>query len=98
MAKDPKKRPSVFKELFEDSTSNNEQVSAFLSEYIHHVFPENFLEGTPKNKKVLNKKIMKFVGFNRYETFTKITLLEKFKIENITWMRYNSNHKNAKYF
>lgn len=56
------------------------------------------MEGTPKNKKVLNQKIIKFVGFNRYETFTKITLLDKFKIENISWMRYNSNNKNAKYF
>jgi hypothetical protein len=38
------------------------------------------------------------VKFNRYETFTKITMLDKFSIDNIGWMKYNSNHKNAKYF
>lgn len=63
-----------------------------------HVFPKNFLDGCNKNKKVLNQKILQFVKFNRYETFTRVTLLEKFSIDNIEWMRYNSNHKNAKHF
>ncbi len=36
------------------------------------------MEGCNKNKKVLNKKIEQFVAFNRFENFTKISLLDKF--------------------
>lgn len=56
------------------------------------------MEGCSKNKKVFWKKICKFVDFNRFETFTKVTLLDKFQIDNLVWLRYNSNHKNARFF
>lgn len=46
----------------------------------------------------MNKKIFQFVSFNRYESFVRTTLLDKFKIDEISWMKFNSNHKHAKYF
>ena len=39
-----------------------------------------------------------FVKFNRFETFTKVTLMTGFSVDNIDWLRYNSNHKNATFF
>ena len=78
LSKIPTKRGQVFKELFEESNSTNIEVANFLSEFIVHVFPNNFLKGCNKNKKVFNQKILSFVNFNRFETFTRVTLLEKF--------------------
>lgn len=69
-----------------------------MTEFIAQVFPDNFLAGCNKNKKVFNQKVHQFVKFNRFETFSRVMMLEKFKLDNIDWMRYNSNHKNAKYF
>lgn len=97
-AKDPASRGLVYKELFEESNSPNRCVASFLTEFVYNVFPPNFLEGCGKNKKVFNQRVYQFVQFNRFETFTRITLLEKFKIDDIGWLRFNSNHKNAKYF
>ena len=36
--------------------------------------------------------------FNRFEMFTRITLLDKFKIDDVAWLRFKTNEKNAKYF
>lgn len=36
--------------------------------------------------------------FNRFETFTRVTLLEKFRIDDIPWMRFSANHANSGYF
>ena len=95
-AADPKTRGKAYKELFEYSTSNR-QVANFLSEILFKIMPDNFLP-TCKNKKILNDKIYQFVKFNRYESFTRITILDKFRIEDIDWLKFNSNHKNAKFF
>lgn len=84
--------------MFEESNSTNTQVGNFLTEFIARVFPSNLVGTSSKNKKVLNQKIHQFVRFNRFETFTRVTLLHNFRIDDIEWMRYNSNHKNAKYF
>ena len=97
-AADPATRGSVYRELFEESNSSNICVTNFLTEFVYQVFPPNFLEGCNKNKKVFNKRVHQFVNFNRFETFTRISLVEKFKVDEIDWMRYNSNNKNAKYF
>ena len=59
--------------------------------------PPNFL-ATGKNKKVLNKKIYEFVKFNRYESFVRITILDKFKIDDISWMKYKASSKNSHFF
>ena len=32
------------------------------------------------------------------ETFTRITMLDKFRIGDIDWMKFSATHKNAKYF
>jgi hypothetical protein len=39
-----------------------------------------------KNKKIFNKKIYQFVKFNRFEMFTRITILDRFKIDQISWL------------
>ncbi len=36
--------------------------------------------------------------FNRFEMFTRVTLLDKFKIDDIPWLKFKSNDANAKYF
>lgn len=52
-----------------------------------------------KNKKVLNKKLLQFVKFNRFESFTKTTILDKFKITDISWASdFKTSDKNKKYF
>lgn len=68
-----------------------------MTEFVYHVFPDNFLR-TGKNKKVFNKKVYQFVKMNRFESFTRITLLDQFRIHEIEWLKFNSSHKNAKYF
>lgn len=88
-------RGSVYKDLFV-ADSAYRQVADFLTEFIAQVLPTWFMEG--KNKKVFNRKVYQFVKFNRFEMFTKITLLDKFEISNITWLSYKSNSKNSKYF
>lgn len=98
MAEDPSKRGKVFNELFEESGSNQLQVGNFLTELIAQIMPENFVGKTSKNKKVLNQKIFEFVKFNRQETFTRVTLLDKFRIDDIPWMRFSATHRNAGFF
>ena len=56
-ATNPSTRGQVFKELFEESNSTNIQVGNFLTEVIAQVFPDNFLAGCNKNKKVFNQKV-----------------------------------------
>ena len=63
-----------------------------------NILPENVLGTSGKNKKVLNKKISQFVNFNRQETFTRITVCEKFRVNDISFMKFSATHKNAKYF
>jgi hypothetical protein len=48
-----------------------------------------------KNKKVFNKKVFSFVKFNRFEMFTKITLLDRFEPDKISWLKYNVKSENA---
>ena len=97
-AKSPETRASVYKELFDLSNSSNTQVSNFLCEFMANILPENVLGTSGKNKKVLNKKISQFVNFNRQETFTRITVCEKFRVNDISFMKFSATHKNAKYF
>ena len=77
-AKGGAERGNVFKTLY-DGESSYRQVSDFLTEFIAQVFPANFMSG--KNKKVFNKKVFSFVRFNRFEMFTKITMLDRFQID-----------------
>jgi hypothetical protein len=85
----------VFKTLY-DNESSYRQVANFLTEWIAQVFPNDFLEG--KNKKVFNKKVFEFVKFNRFEMFTRITLLDKFDVNQISWLKFKSSKVNARYF
>lgn len=78
MAKRPLLRAGAFRELFEYCTVPNEQITDFIMEFIHYVFPKNFMSGVSSNKKSLYKKIKQFVAFNRYETFSRVTLLNGF--------------------
>lgn len=100
MAEDVQQRKQVFKELFEHSTVTNSQVGNLLTEFVANVFPPNFLgeSASSKNKKVLNQKIHQFVKFNRQETFTRVSLLDKFRTHDIPWMKFSATHKNASYF
>ena len=84
----PVERGNVFKKLY-DAESSYRQVANFLTEWIAQVFPRDFLEG--KNKKVFNKKVLDFVTFNRFEMFTRITLLDKFDINKISWLKFESS-------
>ena len=85
----------MFKSLY-DNESSYRQVANFLTEWIAQVFPNDFLEG--KNKKVFNKKVFEFVKFNRFEMFTRITLLDKFDVNQISWLKFKSSKVNARYF
>ena len=67
-----------------------------MTEFIAQVFPNDFLEG--KNKKIFNKKVYEFVRFNRFEMFTRITLLDKFDINKVKWLDYDSSKSNVRYF
>jgi hypothetical protein len=100
LAKDDAQRKLVYRELFEHSNVSNSQVGDLLTEFVAQVFPADFLgkAGTSKNKKVLNQKVHQFVKFNRQETFTRVSLLEKFRVNDIPWMRFSAQHKNASFF
>jgi len=87
-------RGNVFKELYEGESSYR-QVADFLTEFVAQVFPANFVTG--KNKKVFNKKVYSFVRFNRFEMFTKITLLDRFDINAIDWLKYSVKRENLRY-
>ena len=90
-----KPRQAVFKELFEGE-SGYRNVADFLTEFVANVFPPEFITG--KNKKIFNKKVYAFVRFNRFEMFTKVTLLDRFKIDEIPWLKFTAAKGNAKYF
>ena len=63
----------VYKELFEEGTTDYRNVADFLTEFVANVFPKDFLEG--KNRSVFTSKVLQFVKFNRFESFTRVTLL-----------------------
>lgn len=63
----------VYKELFEEGTTDYRNVADFLTEFVANVFPRDFLEG--KNRSVFTSKVLQFVKFNRFESFTRVTLL-----------------------
>ena len=65
----------------------------FLSEYIEQIFPKCFLEG--KNKKVFNKKLLAFVRFNRFETFTRIQLLDGLDTDKMSWLSYKCDKEHV---
>lgn len=94
MAKGPN-RGQVYARLF-DADSKYRQVANFLSEFVANVLPSWFMEG--KNKKVFNKKMFQFVKFNRFEMFTRITVLDKFQIDKISWLSFSSKNENQRYF
>lgn len=71
----PQARGNVYRLLF-DADSKYRQVADFLSEFVANVLPKWFMEG--KNKKIFNKKVFQFVKFNRFEMFTRITVLDRF--------------------
>ena len=89
-------RGQVYKDLYAEGESSNRHVANFLTEFIAQVFPDSFLEG--KNKKIFNKKVFEFVRFNRFEMFTRITLLDKFNSNDIKWLDYTSSKQNVRYF
>jgi len=55
-------------------------VADFLTEFVANVFPKDFLGGCNKNRKVFTKKVLQLVKQNRFENFTRVTLLSKFRI------------------
>jgi len=46
---------------------------------------------------VFNKKVFAFVRFNRFEMFTKITLLDRFNINEVDWLKYEVKRENVRY-
>jgi hypothetical protein len=91
----PQQRGQVYKQLF-DADSKYRQVADFLSEFVANVFPSWFVQG--KNKKVFNKKVFQFVKFNRFETYSRITLLDRFNIDEISWLKFQAKSENARFF
>jgi hypothetical protein len=63
----------VYKELFEEGTTDYRNVADFLTEFVANVFPKDLLEGI--NRSVFTSKELHFVKFNRFEFFTRVTLL-----------------------
>ncbi|CDW74133.1 telomerase reverse transcriptase [Stylonychia lemnae] len=88
-------RGQVYKQLFEYQ-QDQRQIANFLTEFVANVFPRDFLEG--KNKKIFNKKMLQFVKFNRFESFTKISLLKNFRLNEIKWLSFKAKDENVKYF
>jgi Telomerase ribonucleoprotein complex - RNA binding domain len=89
-------RGKVYKELFESGTTEYRNVADFLTEFVANVFPRDFLEG--KNRKVFSKKVLQFVKFNRFESFTRVTLLAKFRTQEFQWLGFKASEDKAKYF
>lgn len=81
--------------LFE-ADSKYRNVADFLSEWVAQNLPKWFFEG--KQKKIFNKKVHQFVKFNRFEMFTRITVLDRFSIDQVGWLRFNAKSENARYF
>ena len=75
MIQDPVTKGQAYKELFSYSTEMKD-VANFLSEVLYKVMPDFFMPKSCKNRKVLNKKILTFVKQNRYESYTRITLID----------------------
>jgi hypothetical protein len=46
----------VYKELFEEGTTDYRNVADFLTEFVANVFPTDFMDG--KNRKVFNQKVL----------------------------------------
>lgn len=42
--------------------------------------------------------MLQFVKFNRFESFTKITLLKKFRLNEIKWLDFKCKDDKKKYF
>lgn len=63
-------------------------VANFLSEILFNILPKDFVQG--KNKKTLNKKILQFVKFNRFESFTRILMLNKFQLGDMKWLNFQA--------
>lgn len=42
--------------------------------------------------------MLQFVKFNRFESFTKSTLLTKFRLNEVKWLDFKSKDENKKYF
>jgi hypothetical protein len=96
--KDPDSRGKVYKELFEYCNTTYEQVASFLTEYVANVFPSDFI-GTGKNRKVFTKKVLQFVKFNRFESFTRVSLLCKFRTQEFKWLKMpQCSEDKVKYF
>lgn len=91
----PQQRGQVYRELF-DADSKYRNVADFLSEFVANVLPPNFMEG--KNKKIFNKKVYLFVKFNRFEMFTRITILDRFQIDQVPWLKFSAKNENARFF
>lgn len=51
-----------------------------------------------RNKKILNQKIKEFVLFNKYESFTRQTLMHGFKLGEVDWMRFSAKDSKSRYF
>jgi hypothetical protein len=78
-AKGGEARGKVYRELFEAGNTQYTQVADFLTEFVANVFPKDFMGGGGKNRKVFTKKVLQFVKFNRFENFSRVTLLSKFR-------------------
>lgn len=59
-----------------------------MTEFVANVFPKDFFGGGGKNRKVFTKKVVQFVKFNRFESFTRVSLLSKFRIHELPWLRF----------
>jgi hypothetical protein len=92
---DPLLKKQYYQELFTFESSNAE-VANFLSSFFNYVLPHDFVHG--KNKKIFNKKLYQYVSFNKFETFNRISMLERFKVGDFKWMEYHAKDKNSKYF
>jgi len=42
--------------------------------------------------------MLQFVKFNRFESFTKITLLRNFRMNEFKWLDFKTKDENVKYF
>ena len=84
-------REKIYEEIFSYHTANKNVIS-FLQELAHFFIPEHIIG--KKNSSVLKNsndltwvnllEIIKFVNFNRFETFSKETLLQNFDVKKQT--------------
>ena len=73
-----------------------QNIIEFTIECVSKLLPRTLLVG--KNARVLRKKIAQFCRFNHYESFTRITLMQGFKVSDVDFLKFGASFEHSSYF